>query len=76
MDETLKKARKLLAEVTPLKTDCGRVCGARCCRPMEGEETGITFINPHFYDPKPPQKTVSADTGAKKKKFSLFGKGA
>ena len=44
--------------------------------PEEGEETGITFINPHFYDPKPPQKTVSADTGAKKKKFSLFGKGA
>ena len=44
--------------------------------PEEGEETGITFINPHFYDPKPPEKIVSADTGTKKKKFSLFGKGA
>ena len=44
MDETLKKARKLLAEVTPLKTDCGRVCGARCCRPMEGEETGMLLF--------------------------------
>jgi iron(III) transport system ATP-binding protein len=44
--------------------------------PEEGEETGITFINPHFYDPKPPEKIVSADEGKKKKKFSLFGKGA
>ena len=44
--------------------------------PEEGEETGITFINPHFYDPKPQEKNISADTGAKKKKFSLFGKGA
>ena len=43
--------------------------------PEAGKETGITFINPHFYDPKPPEKIVSADEGQKKKKFSLFGKG-
>ena len=43
--------------------------------PEEGEEAGITFINPHFYDPKPPEKVVSAVEGQKKKKFSLFGKG-
>ncbi|MBQ6502634.1 MAG: ABC transporter ATP-binding protein [Flexilinea sp.] len=44
--------------------------------PEEGEETGITFINPHFYDPKPPEKIAAADAVVKKKKFSLFGKGA
>ncbi len=41
--------------------------------PEEGETIGITFLNPHFYDPKPPEVPVtSAETG--KKKFSLFGK--
>ena len=39
----------------------------------EGETIGITFLNPHFYDPKPPEVAASsAETG--KKKFSLFGK--
>ena len=37
MDDALKKAREILAEVTPLRTDCGKVCGARCCRSLEGE---------------------------------------
>ncbi|MBR6089397.1 MAG: ABC transporter ATP-binding protein [Anaerolineaceae bacterium] len=41
--------------------------------PEEGEEIGITFINPHFYDPKPPERAAAADTEVKKKKFSLFG---
>ena len=41
--------------------------------PEEGETIGITFLNPHFYDPKPPEVVAaSAETG--KKKFSLFGK--
>ena len=44
MDYVLKKARELLAEVTPLKTDCGKVCGARCCRPLEAEETGMLLF--------------------------------
>ena len=44
MQDTLKKARALLAEVTPLKTDCGKVCGARCCRSLEGEETGMLLF--------------------------------
>lgn len=44
MNDTLKKAREILAEVTPLKGDCGRVCGARCCRPLETEETGMLLF--------------------------------
>ena len=44
MKDALKQARELLAELTPLKSDCGRVCGARCCRPLEGEETGMLLF--------------------------------
>jgi len=44
MDNALKKAREILEEVTPLKTDCGKVCGARCCRSLEGEETGMLLF--------------------------------
>ena len=44
MPELLKKARDLLEELTPLKTDCGKVCGARCCRSLEGEETGMLLF--------------------------------
>lgn len=44
MHDKLEKAREILAEVTPLKTDCGKVCGARCCRSLEGEETGMLLF--------------------------------
>ena len=44
MQDVLKKARALLAKVTPLKTDCGRVCGARCCRSLDEEETGMLLF--------------------------------
>ena len=44
MHDALKKARETLADVTPLKTDCGKVCGARCCRTLEGEETGMLLF--------------------------------
>jgi hypothetical protein len=44
MRDELRKARCLLETVTPLKTDCGRVCGARCCSSMEGEETGMLLF--------------------------------
>ena len=37
-------AREKLRDVTPLKTDCGRVCGARCCRSLDGEETGMLLF--------------------------------
>ena len=44
MHDILRKAREILEKVTPLKTDCGRVCGARCCRSLEGEETGMLLF--------------------------------
>ena len=44
MKEVLKRAREKLAETTPLKTDCGKICGARCCRSLEEEETGMLLF--------------------------------
>ena len=44
MDAAVVAARDRLSRATPLKKDCGRVCGARCCRPLEGEETGMLLF--------------------------------
>lgn len=44
MDAAVSAAREKLKNVTPLKRDCGRICGARCCRPLEGEETGMLLF--------------------------------
>ena len=44
MDAAVSAAREKLKNVTPLKRDCGRVGGARCCRPLEGEETGMLLF--------------------------------
>lgn len=35
--EAVLACRELLRDVTPLKTDCGRVCGGACC---QGDEEG------------------------------------
>ena len=44
MDAAVSAAREKLKNVTPLKRDCGRVCGARCCRSLDGEETGMLLF--------------------------------
>ena len=44
MDDALFSAREKLKDITPLKRDCGRVCGSRCCRSCEGEETGMLLF--------------------------------
>ena len=40
----IETARRKLETLTPLKTDCGRLCGARCCASLEGEETGMLLF--------------------------------
>lgn len=44
MEPVLSEAREKLNKATPLKTDCGRVCGARCCSPLDGEMTGMLLF--------------------------------
>ena len=43
-EPALLAARELLREATPLKTDCGRLCGAACCLPehsQDGQPSGM-----------------------------------
>ena len=44
LPDALMRARALLEDVTPLKTDCGLTCQGACCRPMEGETTGMLLF--------------------------------
>lgn len=40
----IEQLRECIGELTPLRSDCGRLCGAACCASMEGEETGMRLI--------------------------------
>ncbi len=40
----LDTARELMKDVTPLKRDCGRICGAACCRPDEDGRGGMLLF--------------------------------
>lgn len=44
MGMVLDEAKRLLADVTPLREDCGRVCGGACCRSLAGEQTGMLLF--------------------------------
>ena len=44
LPDVLLRARALLEDLTPLKTDCGLLCEGLCCRPMEGEMTGMLLF--------------------------------
>lgn len=44
LPETVRKARELFDDLTPLRTDCGLTCGGACCRSLPGEETGMLLF--------------------------------
>lgn len=54
MISALSGARAILECATPLKRDCGKVCGAACCSSLEGEETGMLLFpgEKEIYDGK------------------------
>ena len=41
IDHAFFEARKLLENVTPLKTDCGLLCDHACCKPSEDAGQGV-----------------------------------
>lgn len=43
MADAIGRARALLEQVTPLESDCGRVCDGRCCRATEEHEGMLLF---------------------------------
>ena len=44
LPDILAQARALFDDLTPLRTDCGLVCGGACCQPLEGENTGMLLF--------------------------------
>ena len=42
--EAVKQARDLLERVTPLRRDCGGVCGAACCQSDEDGQGGMLLF--------------------------------
>jgi hypothetical protein len=44
LPDCLARARALLEQLTPLRSDCGLTCNHACCRPMEAEMTGMLLF--------------------------------
>lgn len=42
--KSLRMARKLLEDVTPLARDCGQMCGCACCLPDEDGQGGVWLL--------------------------------
>ena len=42
--ERLVQARALLEDVTPLRSDCGRLCGGACCQGERGDAHGMLLF--------------------------------
>ena len=53
MSNALERAYALLEDITPLTTDCGAVCGGRCCRESADSEGMLLF---------PGEEALLADT--------------
>lgn len=65
LPEALQKARSLFDDLTPLSTDCGRLCAGRCCQPMEGENTGMLLFpgEAAYYDGLPGYRVQQTPSG-------------
>lgn len=61
--EAVQAAREILQNVTPMKTDCGRVCGAACCAPDETGKGGMLLFpeEEKLYEPLPEGFTILPD---------------
>ncbi len=65
LPESLARARAILENVTPLKTDCGLLCDCVCCRPMEGENTGMLLFpgEERYYEGREGYRMTATDHG-------------
>lgn len=61
--EAVRLSRALLEDVTPLKTDCGRVCGGACCQSDEDGQGGMLLFpgEEKMYDPLPEGFSLTRD---------------
>ena len=61
--EAVLRARELLRDVTPLRRDCGQICGAACCGCDEDGQGGMLLLagEERLYDPLPPSFCITRD---------------
>ena len=61
--EAVLRARELLRDVTPLRRDCGQICGAACCGCDEDGQGGMLLLAGEecLYDPLPPGFCITRD---------------
>lgn len=66
LPEVIAQARALFDQLTPLREDCGRLCGGRCCQPMEGENTGMLLFpgEAAYYEQLPDYHVQQTPAGA------------
>ncbi len=64
--EAVIRARELLKDATPLKGDCGRVCGGACCQSDEDGQGGMLLFpgEEALYAPLPDGWRIQRDDGA------------
>ena len=63
--EAVMRARELLQTLTPLRRDCGDVCGAACCAPDEDGQGGMLLFpgEEALYQPLPAGFSLRQDDG-------------
>ena len=65
LPDILARARAILEDLTPLKTDCGLTCACACCRPMAGEMTGMLLFpgEDSYYEGREGYRMTATDHG-------------
>lgn len=65
LPDALMRARALFDDLTPLRTDCGLVCGGACCQPLAGEDTGMLLFpgEDAYYEGRAGYRLVSTASG-------------
>ncbi|MBR3763343.1 MAG: hypothetical protein IKK57_02180 [Clostridia bacterium] len=65
LPDVIARARALFDDLTPLRTDCGLVCGGACCRPLEGENTGMLLFpgEEAYYAALPDYRLTATEAG-------------
>ncbi len=65
LPEAVARCRALFDDLTPLRMDCGQTCQGACCRPMEGENTGMLLFpgEEAYYEALPGYEVKPTDHG-------------
>jgi len=65
LPEAIRQARELLADLTPLRTDCGLTCGGACCQSLPGETTGMLLFpgEEAYYEGLPSYRMLQTEQG-------------